>query len=114
MSGGTSAGPHGAGPAGVPGPQGIQGPAGPIGPEGPAGAQGPEGPQGTPTMVNGKTGTSITLTASDVGAAPTSHTARPVSHGAASIRDSLAGAGLGQQFAHLLANIKPRYHNNDQ
>ena len=37
----------------------------------PQGATGPQGPQGTPTTVNGKSGTSITLNASDVGAMST-------------------------------------------
>lgn len=35
--------------------------------------QGPEGPQGPPTMVNGKTGESITLDYTDVGAAAAEH-----------------------------------------
>lgn len=35
----------------------------------PAGAKGDPGPQGDPTIVNGKTGASITLTAADLGAA---------------------------------------------
>ena len=62
------------------GPQGVQGDPGPTGPTGATGATGPQGPQGDPTTVNGKTGTSITLTASDVGAAPSSHASQ---HGAA-------------------------------
>jgi len=45
---------------------------GPAGPTGSSGLTGATGPQGTPTTVNGKTGTSITLTAADVGAAPSS------------------------------------------
>lgn len=47
--------------------------AGPIGVKGDPGAPGPAGapgPQGTPTSVNGKTGSAITLTATDVGAFP--------------------------------------------
>lgn len=40
-------------------------------PRGQDGAQGPQGPQGTPTTVNGKSGTNITLTAADVGAMST-------------------------------------------
>lgn len=37
----------------------------------PQGQEGPQGPQGNPTTVNGKSGTSITLTAADVGAMST-------------------------------------------
>jgi hypothetical protein len=100
-------GPQGvAGPAGaastVPGPQGpqgIQGVQGPQGVTGPAGADstvpGPQGPkgdtgaQGTPTTVNGKSGATVTLTASDVGAdvagtassAVSTHTAASDPHG---------------------------------
>lgn len=47
--------------------------AGTTGPPGPTGSQGlvgPPGPPGTPTVVNNKTGSAITLTASDVGAIP--------------------------------------------
>ncbi|MBA9068006.1 hypothetical protein FHR71_001741 [Methylobacterium sp. RAS18] len=73
-------GPQGA--TGVQGAQGVQGPVGPVGPQGNTGSQGPQGvtgptgpsgatgPQGNPTTVNGKTGSSITLGATDVGAAP--------------------------------------------
>lgn len=59
-------GPQGA--TGVTGPQGPQGATGATGPQGPTGATGPQGPQGNPTTVNGKSGTSITLSAADVGA----------------------------------------------
>ncbi len=70
------------GPQGAQGPQGIQGPKGDTGEQGPRGLQGvqgvqgeqgiqgpegPAGPQGEPTVVNGKSGASITLTAADVG-----------------------------------------------
>jgi Major tropism determinant N-terminal domain len=41
---------------------------GPAGPAGADGADGEQGPQGDPTTVNGYTGSSITLTAADVGA----------------------------------------------
>lgn len=64
------------GPKGDTGAQGEQGPQGVQGVQGEQGIQGPEGPQGPqgdPTTVNGKTGTSITLTASDVGAAPSGY-----------------------------------------
>jgi hypothetical protein len=54
----------GTGPQGQQGIQGVQGEQGIQGPEG------PQGPQGNPTTVNGKSGESITLTASDVGAVP--------------------------------------------
>lgn len=63
-----------AGPTGPQGPKGdtgATGPQGPAGPQGEPGIQGPEGrqgPQGNPTTVNGKSGESITLNASDVGA----------------------------------------------
>lgn len=57
------------GPQGTKGDQGIQGVAGS---KGDTGATGATGPQGTPTTVNGKSGTSITLNASDVGLGPTS------------------------------------------
>lgn len=107
----TVPGPQGpAGPAGadstVPGPQGPAGPAGanstvpgPAGPKGdpgnpgPAGADstvpGPQGPkgdagaQGNPTTVNGKSGSSITLTAADVSALDLSNAnfAVPADHG---------------------------------
>lgn len=50
------------------------GPVGPQGPTGLTGATGAQGPQGTPTTVNGRSGTSITLTASDVGALPATGT----------------------------------------
>ena len=65
------------------GAQGPQGEKGATGAQGPKGDKGDTGPQGTPTTVNGKSGTSITLTASDVGAAKTSHThaAEDVSRG---------------------------------
>ncbi len=68
------------GPQGDQGTQGIQGPQGEVGPQGPQGVQGvqgeqgiqgpagEQGPQGLPTTVNGKTGSSITLNAADVGA----------------------------------------------
>lgn len=58
-------------PVSITGPQGEagqQGEQGPVGPVGPAGPQGERGPQGNPTVVNGKSGESITLTAEDVGA----------------------------------------------
>ncbi len=55
-----------------PEPKCIMGPAGPQGPEGPpgpaGGPPGPPGPQGPPTIINGKSGESIILTAEDVGA----------------------------------------------
>ena len=57
------------GAQGAQGAQGIQGIQGEQGIQGPEGAQ---GPKGDPTTVNGKTGASITLTASDVGALPSS------------------------------------------
>ena len=66
------------GPQGIQGPQGPQGvqgdpgPTGPTGATGATGATGPQGPQGDPTTVNGKTGSSITLDYTDVGAAPAS------------------------------------------
>jgi hypothetical protein len=60
------------GETGAQGPQGIQGIQGIQGVKGDTGDTGPQGPQGDPTTVNGKTGASITLTASDVGAAPSS------------------------------------------
>lgn len=71
------------GPQGAQGEQGIQGPKGDTGAQGPQGPQGvqgvqgeqgiqgpegPAGPQGEPTVVNGKSGAAITLTAADVGA----------------------------------------------
>jgi hypothetical protein len=59
------------GPKGDPGEQGAQGVPGAPGAAGAAGAQGAPGAagaQGAPTTVNNKTGTSITLTAADVGA----------------------------------------------
>ncbi|RZU35920.1 pectate lyase-like protein [Streptomyces sp. BK022] len=55
----------------IPGPKGDTGLSGPAGPKGDTGLTGPKGdtgPQGTPTTVNGKTGASIDLTASDVNA----------------------------------------------
>lgn len=70
------------GPQGAQGPQGIQGPKGDTGAQGPQGLQGvqgvqgeqgiqgpegPAGPQGEPTVVNGKSGASISLTAADIG-----------------------------------------------
>lgn len=48
------------------------------GPAGPAGADGAQGPQGDPTTVNGHTGSSITLTASDVGAIPVVEKGEPL------------------------------------
>lgn len=65
------------GPQGIQGIQGVQGEVGPQGPQGVQGEQGAQGiqgpqglqgPQGDPTTVNGKSGKSITLNASDVGA----------------------------------------------
>lgn len=65
------------GPQGIQGIQGVQGEKGDQGPQGVQGEQGiqgiqgpqgEKGDQGTPTTVNGKSGTNITLTASDVGA----------------------------------------------
>lgn len=50
----------------------VAGVPGEPGPQGPTGPQGATGPQGTPTTVNGKTGASVTLTATDVGAYSTS------------------------------------------
>ena len=73
-----------AGPQGIQGVPGVEGPAGPTGPAGVQGIQGipgiqgpagERGPQGDPTTVNGKSGTSITLNASDVGALPAGGTA---------------------------------------
>lgn len=65
-------GPAGAtGPTGPTGATGAQGAQGPTGPTGATGAQGPTGatgPQGNPTTVNGHTGASINLNASDVSA----------------------------------------------
>ena len=67
------------GPQGIQGVAGVQGETGPAGPQGiqgeqgVPGIQGPQGlrgPQGNPTTVNGKSGTSITLNAYDVGALP--------------------------------------------
>jgi hypothetical protein len=91
------AGPQGPkGDTGATGPQGVQGGAGPQGPQGatgPAGADstvpGPQGPkgdtgaQGTPTTVNGKSGTSITLNAADVSALDLTNAnfAVPADHG---------------------------------
>jgi hypothetical protein len=92
------AGPAGAdstvpGPAGPQGPKGDTGTTGPQGVTGPAGADstvpGPQGPkgdtgaQGTPTTVNGKSGTSITLNAADVSALDLSNAnfAVPSDHG---------------------------------
>ena len=69
------------GATGAAGPKGDKGDTGPEGPQGEQGIQGiqgpmgPQGPQGNPTTVNGKSGTSITLTASDVGALPSGGTA---------------------------------------
>lgn len=62
------------GDTGPQGPQGETGATGPQGPKGDQGIQGPQGPQGNPTTVNGKSGESITLTAEDVGALPSSTT----------------------------------------
>lgn len=65
------------GPQGMQGEQGVQGAEGLQGPQGERGSQGPEGPQGpqgNPTMVNGKSGASITLNSGDVGAVPSSRT----------------------------------------
>lgn len=59
---------------GVQGEQGIQGPQGEQGIQGLQGNKGDKGDQGNPTTVNGKMGATITLTAADVGAAPTVHT----------------------------------------
>lgn len=64
-------GPAGAtGATGPAGPAGADGANGEEGPQGPAGATGATGAQGTPTTVNGKSGTSITLTPADIGASP--------------------------------------------
>lgn len=52
-----------------------------------------QGPQGLPTIVNGKSGSSITLTASDVGAVPT--TAEGAANGVATL-DSSALVPIGQ------------------
>lgn len=71
---------------GVPGPQGERGARGPEGPQGPQGEPGPAGPVAEVTAtsvksalgytpvksVNGKTGETISLSANDVGAVPTS------------------------------------------
>lgn len=57
-----------------------------TGPAGPAGSTGSAGPQGNPTVVNGKSGASITLTAADVSAVPTS--AVGVASGVASLDSS--------------------------
>ncbi|QAY17298.1 hypothetical protein SEA_INDIGO_22 [Streptomyces phage Indigo] len=75
-----STGPQGpagpTGPEGPQGPQGIQGNTGPAGPEGPAGPQGPEGPPGPASSVvtvNGElpdVAGNVALSASDVGAVP--------------------------------------------
>ncbi|MEG2660796.1 MAG: hypothetical protein RR978_08790, partial [Oscillospiraceae bacterium] len=58
------------------GPQGIQGIQGPQGERGIQGVQGVRGAQGLPTVVNGKTGENIYITASDVGALAESSTAQ--------------------------------------
>lgn len=58
------------GPQGEQGPQGVQGEQGPQGLRGIQGPEGPQGPQGNPTIVNGKSGESIVLSAEDVGARP--------------------------------------------
>jgi hypothetical protein len=64
----ATAGPPGPqGPQGDPGPQGPAGPQGPKGDKGDTGNTGSQGPQGNPTVVNGKSGASITLTATDIG-----------------------------------------------
>lgn len=70
---------------------------------------GVQGPQGDPTTVNGKTGTSITLTASDVGAIAT--TARGAINGVAELDGSglvpiaeLPVAGLAGDFVDLSTN----------
>ena len=72
------------GPQGIQGIQGVQGEVGPQGPQGVQGEQGAQGiqgpqglqgPQGDPTTVNGKSGKSITLNASDVGALDAGDTA---------------------------------------
>jgi hypothetical protein len=88
------AGPQGPqGATGTTGPQGATGAQGPQGVTGPAGADstvpGPQGPkgdtgaQGTPTTVNGKSGTSITLNAADVSALDLTNAnfAVPADHG---------------------------------
>jgi hypothetical protein len=56
------------GSRGETGPTGATGPKGDTGPQGPQGPKGDTGLQGNPTTVNGKSGSDITLTASDVGA----------------------------------------------
>ena len=70
---GSMRGPQG--PQGIQGIQGVQGETGPAGPQGVQGIQGAQGiqgpqglqgPQGDPTTVNGKSGTSITLTTDDI------------------------------------------------
>jgi hypothetical protein len=56
------------GPKGDTGAAGADGATGPQGVAGPQGSVGPQGAQGNPTTVNGKSGASITLTSTDVGA----------------------------------------------
>lgn len=99
-------GPQGeTGPAGEQGPQGIQGPAGPQGIQGIQGVPGPQGPQGNPTTVNGKSGESITLSASDVGAAPISHVSDTTIHVTASEKAFWNSGGAAKvQTAALMAS----------
>jgi hypothetical protein len=85
----TVPGPQGPkGDTGATGATGLQGPAGADSTvPGPTGPQGPQGPQGNPTVINGKSGATVTLTASDVGAdvaassAVSAHTSASDPHG---------------------------------
>ena len=71
----------------------------------PQGATGPQGPQGNPTTVNGKSGESITLSASDVGAAPISHVSDTTIHVTASEKAFWNSGGAAKvQTAALMAS----------
>ena len=89
----------------------LKGEKGDTGAQGPQGDKGDTGPQGTPTTVNGKSGTSITLTASDVGAAERSHThaAKDVSSGTfASARLPTVPISKGGTGATTAANARTK------
>lgn len=71
----------------------VVGATGPAGPQGPAGAT---GAQGTPTTVNGKSGSSITLTASDVDA--------DAAGAASAAQDAAAADATAKVGAHTVAS----------
>lgn len=89
-------GPQGdTGPAGPQGPQGIQGLQGPTGPAGP---KGDKGDPGVIQSINGKSGVSVQLEASDVGAAPAANGISTYTCTTSGTTHALTGTGNNIKF----------------